>query len=89
MNTWPGAFDPDPGYRGDAPGLKPKIPVGAMNLIVTDPPPLQPILMHHGRGGIPSNLKLFFKYFLSADDVSVQINTRKKSGKQQYAEGGN
>ena len=38
MNTGPGAFDPDPGYRGDAPGLKPKIPVGAMNLIVTDPP---------------------------------------------------
>ena len=36
MNTWPGAIDPDTGYRGDAPGSMPKIPGGAINLIVTD-----------------------------------------------------
>jgi hypothetical protein len=37
MNTWPGAFDPDTSYRGDAPGSMPKISGGAINLIVTDP----------------------------------------------------
>jgi DNA modification methylase len=38
MNTWPGAFDPDTRYRVDALALMLKIPDGAINLIVTDPP---------------------------------------------------
>jgi hypothetical protein len=37
MNTWPGAFDPDTSYRCDALVLIPKIPGGAINLIIADP----------------------------------------------------
>ena len=37
MNKWAGAFDSDTRYRGDALVLMPKIPDGAIKLIVTDP----------------------------------------------------
>lgn len=72
MNKWAGAFDSDTRYRGDALVLMPKIPDGAIKLIVTDPP-LQSTLMHNGRRGISAGLKSFSNIFSLHVNIFFQM----------------